>query len=124
LIRVYSKSPFFNTKKKLEDLKSKDIFKNAEQYAKWGVSALKKVTPKDSGETSKLWGYYLEKSEGSLKIVWTNDNVVGNTNVALLIQYGHGTATGQYIEGKDYINPAMDKVYDRIIKDIDREVNR
>lgn len=95
-----------------------------EMYAQKGVEALAAATPRDTGLTADSWGYEIKKNEDSTSITWTNDNVVdGWFNVALMIQYGHGTASGVYVEGIDYINPAIRSIFDELAEEIWREVN-
>ena len=92
-------------------------------YAQKGVEALREATPKDTGLTSESWSYKIVKEEDTTSIVWTNSNVVdGWYNVALMIQYGHGTATGVYVEGIDYINPALRSIFDELAEEIWKEV--
>lgn len=92
-------------------------------YAQKGVEALAAATPKDTGLTADSWSYKIIKDENTTSIVWTNSNVVdGWYNVALMIQYGHGTATGVYVEGIDYINPALRSIFDELAEEIWKEV--
>lgn len=96
-----------------------------DKYGKLGVEALKEATPKDTGKTSESWFYTIEEEKnGNLKIVWRNSNL-GNgwAPIAILLQYGHATGNGGYVQGQDYINPAIDKVFHRIADDAWEEVN-
>lgn len=79
-----------------------------------GVDALSSATPIDSGNTAGSWGYEIKTNRGSYSITWTNSNVNKGVPIAILIQYGHATGTGGYVEGYDYINPAIRPVFDRI----------
>lgn len=95
------------------------------KYGKLGVEALKEATPKDTGKTSESWSYeVVEDHSGNLKIVWHNSNL-GNgwAPIAILLQYGHATGNGGYVEGQDYINPAIDKIFHRLADDAWKEVN-
>lgn len=92
------------------------------RYGKLGVDALSSNTPIDSGRTSEMWGYEIHSSGSSYEIIWTNDNVNDGVNIALIIQYGHGTRNGAYVEGVDYINPAIRGVFDGLAADIWKEV--
>ena len=97
-----------------------------DKYGRLGVEALKEATPKDTGKTSESWYYTIEEEKnGNLKIVWRNSNL-GNgwAPIAILLQYGHATGNGGYVQGQDYINPALDKVFHRIADDAWEEVNR
>lgn len=99
---------------------------NLNEYGKMGVEALKDATPKASGETAEHWDYKVIKEDGRAKIIWTNDNTVGYNTVpvAILIQYGHATKDGVYIEGLDYINPALRPVFTGLASKIWKEVSK
>lgn len=101
--------------------KKKNIF---EKYGEIGVDALRKATPKDSGTTSESWYYEVKQDSGSITIEWNNSNVNKNVNIAVIIQTGHGTGTGGYVKGVDYINPAMRPVFQEIADNLWREVTR
>lgn len=84
-------------------------------YGQQGVNALASATPKDSGLTSESWGYEVSHESGVWKITWTNIHVDSQgAPIAILLQYGHGTGTGGYVQGRDYINPAMKPIFDAI----------
>lgn len=95
-----------------------------EKYGEKGVEELRKATPKDTGKTSECWKYEVVKdSDGAYQIVWSNTNVVnGWANVAILLQYGHATGNGGYVKGVDYINPAIEKVFQNMADEAWREV--
>jgi len=93
-----------------------------EKYGNAGVLALSNATPVDSGLTAYSWDYTLESSSSGLKVIWHNRNVVNGVNIALIIQYGHGTGTGGYVQGRDYINPVMQAVFDKMAEDLWKEV--
>ncbi len=101
-----------------------DFFKNLDRYGKIGVQALAKYTPEDSGLTADSWGYKVIKSESRPGIEWYNKNVNDGVNVAILIQYGHGTGTGGYVQGIDYINPAIRPIFDKIVEDVWGQVTK
>lgn len=104
--------------------KMKEIIKLGElnKYGRIGVEALRSATPKDSGETANLWSYEIIRKDGETKIVWTNSNINKGVNIAVILQYGHGTGTGGYVEGIDYINPAMKPVFQEIVDNALKEV--
>lgn len=85
-----------------------------DKYGKIGVSALSSATPVDSGLTAASWYYKIERSESSARIVYLNSNVNDGVQIAVILQYGHGTGTGGWVEGRDYINPAIQPVFDKI----------
>lgn len=123
MISFSHKGDFNNTYKFLKKNIKKTYYKNVDRYAMEGVYALEEATPVDSGATAQSWNYEIHHSIGGLKIVWTNDNIDSNgTPVAILIQYGHGTKSGHYVQGIDYINPALRKVFDKIAEDVWKEV--
>jgi len=91
-----------------------DIFDALDQYAREGVAALANATPIDSGLTAASWDYEITRSGRSYSIIWTNSNTVDDLPIAIMLQYGHGTGTGGYVQGQDYINPAMKPIFDQI----------
>lgn len=93
-----------------------------EHYAQMGVDALKSATPKESGETASSWFYTINRESGNLTIEWGNSNVNDHVNIALILQLGHGTGTGGYFSGIDYINPALKPIFDEIAAQIWKEV--
>ena len=93
-----------------------------ERYAQMGVSALASATPVDSGKTASCWGYEIEASGEDATIYWTNTNQNKGVYIAVILQYGHGTGTGGYVQGRDYINPAIRPVFDKIAEEAWREV--
>lgn len=92
------------------------------RYAQVGVDALAAATPKDSGATASSWGYEIEQDSEGYTIYWTNDNFNKGVNIAVILQYGHGTGTGGYFEGVDYINPSMAPIFEQIANDAWNEV--
>lgn len=109
---------YFN---KIQDL-SKVI--NLEKYGQKGVHALANATPKDTGLLKESWGYEVKKSNGSVSITWTNDDIENGANVAILIQYGHATKNGRFVKGVDYINPALRPIFEEIAEEVWKEVSR
>ena len=106
-----------NTEKFLEDLKKIHIRDILSKYGDIGVTVLSAATPKDSGKTAESWGYEIEDHGDSWSVYWTNDNINKGVNIAMILQYGHGTGTGGYVAGRDYINPAIAPVFDQIADD-------
>lgn len=110
-----SRGDWRRTKKYLKKLSDEDYFNILDKAAMMGVEALEAATPKDSGVTASSWEYHIVRGNGNTMIEWVNTNVVsGWFNVAIALQYGHGTGTGGYVEGYDYINPAIAPVFDKI----------
>lgn len=93
-----------------------------EKYGREGVSALSASTPIRTGTTANSWGYVITTNRNGYSIKWTNSNVVGGVPVAILLQYGHGTGTGGYVQGRDFINPAMQPIFDKLAEEAWREV--
>lgn len=91
-------------------------------YGRRGVEALAAATPRDTGKTAESWGYEVNKISGGYELVFTNSNMEGYVSIALILQMGHGTGTGGYVRGVDYINPALAPIFDNISKAIRREV--
>jgi hypothetical protein len=91
-----------------------DMFNALEIYAREGVNALSNATPIDSGITAASWNYEIRKTGSSYTITWTNDHTVDGKPIAIMLQYGHGTGTGGYVQGRDFINPAIKPIFDKI----------
>lgn len=83
-----------------------------DKYAKLGLELLREATPKDSGETANAWSAEIEHQNGRVNIVFNNSNINKGVSIALILQYGHGTGTGGYVQGRDYINPAIQTVFE------------
>ena len=95
-----------------------------EEAGRRGVQALQEATPKDSGLAASAWFFDIKKGLDSSTIEWHNADIEGGYNVIMLIQYGHGTGTGGYVEGRDFINPALEPIFNRILDDVWKEVNK
>lgn len=118
------KGNFEKTTKFLQRAKKREFYKNLEQYGERGVEALRTATPIDTGETSRSWHYRIENTRDSVAIVWYNTNVNQGVNIALMIQYGHGTPSGKYIRGKNYIKPAIRPIFQDIEDGVWKEVTK
>lgn len=121
-ISFTSKGDFSKTIKFLNKVKNVKINDILSKYGKIGVNALSQATPKDSGITSRSWNYKIEVNNDNASIVWYNTNVVKGVNIAVILQYGHGTRNGGWVEGRDYINPAMKPIFDKIADQVWKEV--
>ena len=95
-----------------------------DKYGREGVAALASATPIESGETANSWHYEISRSSGLAKISFYNTNIQNGVPIAIILQYGHGTGTGGWVEGRDYINPAIQPVFDRIADDAWKEVTK
>ena len=93
-----------------------------EHYAKMGVEALRNATPKDSGETAAAWDYEISESNDRLAVYWINRNIHNGVNIAVILQYGHGTRTGGWVEGIDYINPAIRPIFEKMAAEAWKEL--
>lgn len=122
MLTIRAEGDFSKTMSFLE--KVKNIVGNGifDKYGKMGVTALRSATPKDTGRTANAWRYEVKKEPGSVTIDWLNDNVNDGVLIAVILQYGHGTGTGGYVQGTDYINPAMKPIFDQIADDLWKEV--
>ena len=119
------KGSFKKTEKFLGEMKNVDkhIRRVAEAQAQRGVQALIAATPKDSGLAASSWGYKIVQNGRKISIVWTNDNKEnGGFPVAVMLQYGYGTGSGGYVQGRDYINPAMKPIFDSIADNVRKAV--
>ena len=95
-----------------------------DRYGREGVAALSSATPVDTGLTANSWYYTIERKNGSSSIIFHNSNVDSGVVIAVLLQYGHGTRTGGWVQGRDYINPAIQPIFDRIATEAWREVTK
>jgi hypothetical protein len=122
MISASAEGSFNETEKFLRAMSTMNVDKILNSEAQKGVVALSRATPQESGRASTSWGYKIEKTNSSVTIGWTNSDVENGYPVALMIQYGHGTGTGGYVQGKDYINPAMRPIFDSIAETVWRAV--
>ena len=122
MIKISLKGNFKNIERFFDGAKNRlpqRIRSVLDKYGRQGVAALQMYTPKDSGETANSWKYEIF----NLGIAWSNTNVTGNgTPVAILLQYGHGTKNGGYVQGRDYINPALQPIFNEIADNCWKEV--
>ena len=122
LIRITTKGDFNNTFRFLNKMSKFQINKILEKYGQMGVEALRSATPIDSGKTAESWGYEISVGKEGATIHWTNTNQNKGVYIAVILQYGHGTGTGGYVQGIDYINPAIRPVFDKIAEEAWMEV--
>lgn len=118
------KGDFKHIERFFDRVKTDDLAKKLNQYGLVGAAALAANTPMKTGKTASSWSYEIHKSGKGLELVWTNSNTNKGRNIAILIQYGHGTRNGGYVQGRDFINPAIQPVFDAIAEDIWNEVTK
>jgi hypothetical protein len=106
----------------LEYLASGKMFDVLDRYGRIGVDRLASATPIETGLTAHSWGYQVEHKSYYSAISWFNTHTHNGINIAVILQYGHGTGTGGWVEGRDYINPAIQPLFDKMVEDIWREV--
>jgi hypothetical protein len=124
MINITQKGDFRRTERWLARMQSAEMFATLSKYGSIGQNALSNATPVDSGLAANSWSYSVVQRPGYFSIRWHNSDVENGFPVAVMIQYGHGTGTGGYVQGRDYINPAMRPIFDQIVADVIREVNR
>lgn len=125
MITLETSGSFDNTLKflkRMQDL-DKTLAGSFDNFGDRGVTALAKATPKDSGVAARSWDYRIFRDSTGITIEWFNTDNEGGVNVAIILQYGHGTGTGGYVEGIDYINPAMRPIFDKIADEVWKKVN-
>ena len=122
IIQFKQKGDFSKTESFLKKLHKLDLDSVLDKYGKLGVQALASATPVETGKTAASWDYKIEKGKGVVTITWTNSNVNNGVPIALLIQYGHGTGTGGYVQGRDYIKPAILPIFDQLADALWKEV--
>lgn len=114
IIVFRQKGNFKNTEAFLKRASKFNIDAILDRYGKEGVSALSAATPKDTGETANSWYYKVNKGKDIITITWSNSHIVNGVPIAIILQYGHATRNSGYVEGRDYINPAIRPIFDRI----------
>lgn len=121
-IHITCSGDFSKTMKFLNRLQNKDYMNILAEYGKRGVDALRAATPVDTGKTADSWYYEIEGDRNKTTISWNNKNVNDGVVIAMILQYGHGTGTGGYVQGTDYINPAMKGIFDALANECWKEV--
>jgi len=114
LFTVEEKGDFAKTFKYLDKLAEKPYRDALQKYGQMGVAALASATPVKSGKTASSWKYDINIETDKAEIIWSNTNINKGVNIAIILQYGHGTRNGGYVRGTDYINPAMQKIFDQL----------
>lgn len=124
MIRFRHKGDFSKLTRFLEKAKETVKLGDLDKYGREGVAALASATPVESGLTANSWYYEIENTKGSAKITFNNRNIQNGVPIAIILQYGHGTGTGGWVEGRDYINPAIQPIFDLIAENAWREVTK
>lgn len=114
MIKLSNSGSFKNSMHWLEEMDKGKMFEDLDRLAREGANLLSSATPKDTGRAASDWSYEIKKGKGAVTIHWTNTDVEGGVNVVILLQYGHGTGTGGYVSGRDFINPVMRPQFDKI----------
>lgn len=122
MISFRHKGNFSKTEKYLRNMKAKKLFSALNKYGQEGVAVLMSATPIDTGKTAMSWRYEIVQENGSIRLIFCNDNVQNGVPIAIILQYGHGTRNGGWVEGRDYINPAIQPIFDKIAESCWREV--
>ena len=124
MISFRQKGDFSKLTRHLERLKGAIRLSELDTYGREGVAALASATPIESGKTANSWYYEIVREKGSATIRFLNSNIQNGVPIAIILQYGHGTGTGGWVQGRDYINPAIQPIFDRIANDAWREVTK
>lgn len=124
MISFRQKGDFSKTLKYLDRIRDPIKMGILDKYGREGVKALSSATPVDSGVTANSWYYKIEKDNKSAKVVFYNSHINKGVPIAIIIQYGHGTGTGGWVQGRDYINPAIRPIFDKMANEVWREVTR
>lgn len=122
MITVTTRGSWDHAENWLRKLLRGDIYAKLDKYGALGVNVLSNATPVDTGETAAAWSYRIKRSSGYYSIEWTNSNINEGRPIAILIQYGHGTGWGGYVQGRDYINPAIRPIFEQMAAEAWKEV--
>lgn len=124
MIKFRQKGDYSKFTRYLERIKEVVKLGDLDKYGRAGVAALASATPVESGVTAASWRYEINHNQDSVSISFYNDNINKGIPIAIILQYGHGTGTGGWVEGKDYINPAIQPIFDKITEDAWKEVTK
>ena len=124
MISFRHKGDLSKTSKFLERAKGAIRLSQLDKYGREGVAALASATPVDTGLTARSWRYEINRSKDSVAIAFLNSNIQNGVPIAIILQYGHGTRNGGWVEGRDYINPAIQPIFDKIANEAWREVTK
>ena len=124
MIEFTEKGDFNNTERYLNKLKSDQLSSILNRYGSLGVNALSNATPIESGQTAASWYYTIVSRKGYYSIRWHNSHIEDGIPIAVILQYGHGTRNGGYVQGRDYIMPAIRPIFEQIADEAWREVTK
>ena len=124
MIRFSHKGDLSKVTRYLEKASKSARLRDLDKYGREGVAALASATPVDSGLTASSWYYEIKRENGSVTISFLNSNIQNGGPIAIILQYGHGTGTGGWVDGRDYINPAIQPIFDKLAYDAWREVTK
>lgn len=124
MVSFRHKGDFSKFTRFLEKAKNSVRMGDLDRYGREGVAALASATPVDTGRTASSWSYRIERNNGTTVISFLNSNIQNGVPIAVILQYGHGTNNGGWVQGRDYINPAIRPIFDRIANDAWREVTK
>ena len=124
MISFRQKGDFSKLTSFLERTKETVYLGDLNKYGRQGVAALASATPVDTGKTASSWSYKIENNNGSVSISFENSNIQDGVPIAIILQYGHGTRNGGWVEGRDYINPAIQPIFDQIVNEAWKEVTK
>lgn len=124
MITFSHKGDLSKTTRFLNKAKGATRLGDLDRYGREGVSALASATPVESGKTANSWFYEITRERGSVSITFKNSHINQGVPIAIILQYGHGTGTGGWVQGRDYINPAIQPIFDRLADDAWREVTK
>lgn len=124
MISFTQKGSFKNTERYLRRLKESEVFAVLNKYGDIGVQALSAATPRDTGVSAGSWSYSVKQRRGYYSIRWSNSDQINGTPLVIMLQYGHGTGTGGYVQGRDFINPAIRPIFEQMANEAWKEVTR
>ena len=124
MISFRQKGDFSKTKRYFERVKAAARLSILDKYGREGVAALASATPTETGKTASSWFYEISHDKGSATITFSNSNINKGVPIAIILQYGHGTGTGGWVEGRDYINPAIQPIFNKIANEAWKEVTK
>ena len=124
MITFRQKGDFSKLNRYFERVKEVVKVGDLDRFGREGVQALSSATPRDTGLTATSWDYSIERSSNRVSITFNNTNIQNGVPIAIILQYGHGTRNGGYVQGRDYINPAIQPIFDKMAEDAWKEVTK